>query len=408
MMAKLRYKEDGEWKSMAPSQKEFDDLANQVALDKLKYTSQRQQDQLKVAKVEKDINDYKQVMSQVNVNQEAKQNVSGYGVVSLPKTSANGQVSVSIFGNTETDEEGNTKSTISASRLKSVSEDESEVSTQYLPNVGELRSLPNGTKDEIKVSGGKAELVKRVSDDYLVQANNVVYLSSSISPHFNVVMIENLPNINWGYDALGVVRIEGASQFVGSYENGTVNDVGKFRVTTLGVGILVEKNKYTNLTQAKEDITNNLSLTYQLAEPIVTPIEVSGTLLSSPSGTVYVENVVADAGIYENGISVLHQDLPIKNVEKLSKVDFMTGVETDLDVTKCEVSEDSLVFTHPDLTDGDIVFFTYYYDVESTLGETTLEYYDSRYVLKDDVTGKFYKVVQKVSDGELVNELVEV
>ena len=34
MMAKLRYKEDGEWKSMAPSQKEFDDLANQVALDK--------------------------------------------------------------------------------------------------------------------------------------------------------------------------------------------------------------------------------------------------------------------------------------------------------------------------------------------------------------------------------------
>lgn len=39
-MAKLRYKEDGEWKSMAPSQKEFDDLANQVALDKLDYVEQ--------------------------------------------------------------------------------------------------------------------------------------------------------------------------------------------------------------------------------------------------------------------------------------------------------------------------------------------------------------------------------
>ena len=36
-MAKLRYKDGDEWKSIAPSQKEFDDLANQVALDKLDY-----------------------------------------------------------------------------------------------------------------------------------------------------------------------------------------------------------------------------------------------------------------------------------------------------------------------------------------------------------------------------------
>ena len=34
-------------------------------------------------------------------------------------------------------------------------------STQYLPNVGELKSVPSA-KDEIRVSGGKAELVKRV------------------------------------------------------------------------------------------------------------------------------------------------------------------------------------------------------------------------------------------------------
>ena len=57
-----------------------------------------------------------------------------------------------------------TKSTVSASRLKSVSEDETQESTQYLPNVGELRSLPNGTKDEIRVSAGKSELIQRVSD----------------------------------------------------------------------------------------------------------------------------------------------------------------------------------------------------------------------------------------------------
>ena len=88
-------------------------------------------------------------------------------------------------------------------------------STQYLPNVGELRSLPNGVADEIRVSGEKAEHIKRIDDD--------------------------------------------------------------------GVA--------------------------ELAEPIITPIQVSGTLLSNPSGTVYVEPVVADAGIYGTiGINVLHQD----------------------------------------------------------------------------------------------------
>ena len=134
----------------------------------------------------------------------------------------------------------------------------------------------------------------------------------------------------------------------------------------------------------------------------------SGNLISYPSGTVYVENVVADAGIYGDNLNVLHTDLPIKEVEKVSKVDFTTGVETELDVSQCVIAEDKLSFTHPSLVDGDIVFFTYYYDLESTLGETTIEYYDSRHTIKDDVTGKFYKIVPKISDGVLTNELVEV
>ena len=69
-----------------------------LAKHKDDYTTQRQQDQLKIAKVEKDINDYKQIMSQVNVNQEAKQTASGYGIVSLPKNAANGQISVTVKG----------------------------------------------------------------------------------------------------------------------------------------------------------------------------------------------------------------------------------------------------------------------------------------------------------------------
>ena len=151
-----------------------------------------------------------------------------------------------------------------------------------------------------------------------------------------------------------------------------------------------------------------IELTYQLAEPIITPIDVSGTLLSYPSGTVYVEPVVVDAGIYDEGITILHQDLPIDYIAKLSKVNFTTGLETELDVSTVIINEDKKSFTHPELVSGDIVFFTYFHNVEGTQGELSLEYYDSRHVLKDSVTGKFYKVVPTVADGVLTNGLVEV
>lgn len=62
------------------------------------YVTQRQQDQLKVATVEKGLNDYKSTLANVNVNQEAKQEVTGYGTISLPKNTANGQISTSIKG----------------------------------------------------------------------------------------------------------------------------------------------------------------------------------------------------------------------------------------------------------------------------------------------------------------------
>ena len=126
---------------------------------------------------------------------------------------------------------------------------------------------------------------------------------------------------------------------------------------------------------------NRATLTYQLAEPIITPIETSGTLLSYPSGTIWIENVIADAGIYTDKFSILQQDLPIKEIEKISKVDFTTGIETELDVSQAVISTDKLSFTHPNLTENDIVFTTYFYDKEGTLGETTVTYYD-RYVLR--------------------------
>ena len=126
------------------------------------------------------------------------------------------------------------------------------------------------------------------------------------------------------------------------------------------------KGHFSDLTSAG-NYFEGATLIYQLAEPVEIPVQVSGTLLSYPSGTVYVENVVADAGLYSDGITVLHQDLPIKSIEKISKIDYETGLETILDASKAVIASDELSFTHPDIKDGDIVFFIYEYDRESTI-----------------------------------------
>ena len=400
----------------------LEEAEQDLSTHKLDYANYQGSNNLKIASVERELNDYKSTMASVNVNQEAKQSASGYGIVSLPKNAANGQVSVSVKGNTEVDDEGNTKSTISASRLKSVGKNliNSDVSLWEQGNIG-VDGLPLASTSRL-----------RTKNFIPIKPNTVYYWSAN-----NVLTFR-------GYD-----KNDNFTQMIGSTRLFTTDsNTTKVKVVITGTGNLADlsaKNAqlelgiietpyepYTESTQylpnvgelrslpngtkdevrvsgGKAELVKRVSDTMEeLAEPIITPIEVSGTLLSNPSGTVYVENVVADAGIYSDGLSVLNQDLPIAEIESISKVDFTTGVETSLDVSKVVVNGDKLSFTHSDLENGDIVFFTYFYDKEGTQGETTITYYDSRHTLKDTVTGKFYKVVPTVSSGVLTNTLVEV
>lgn len=552
-----------------------DDLASlgaDLEQHKLDYTQQRQSDQLKVAKVEKELSDYKAAMAGLNPNQEAKQVVSGYGVVSLPPNAANGQVSAVVKGQTisqfvkngnfadgstgwymtastlsvsnntlsitgdgtnpvvrasqltsikpeinskifvrailtvknsdakdiylrlrdgvsgsvilelrqhapsintryilygictisselsnnlavlldtiyldSTTANGKTteaqevmaidltshgldsltadecnerfphwlqygvNSTVSAMRLKSVSEDESEVSMVYVTakdsedKIAELRSLPNGTKDEVRLSDGK--MIKRVSDLVTIREPQIDSIVTTLTYVEQIRVYPPEVGILSGL-AINQIQVYGMDSVAYADRDGLEN-IGKWTKVEVDPFIRFLVAKGTTLEQVKQQLAGT-TLTYQLAEPVEIPIEVSGTLLSYPSGTVYVEPVVADAGVYTDKINVLHQDLPIDYIEKVSKIEFTTGLETELDASKMAINGDKLSFTHPDLTDGDIVFFTYFYSVEGTQGETIIEYYDSRHVLKDSVTGKFYKVVPTVADGVLSNILVEV
>lgn len=250
------------------------------------------------------------------------------------------------------------------SDLKSYQVEEGSVQTSYEPyvssslylNAGQpLRSLLNGTKDE--VSAGK--LAKRVGVKTNVASGTV---------------------INYADMAEG-------GQFVAYFADNT-QQVG------------VKGDTLTALAT---------TLTYQLATPVVTDIQTSGSLFGYPSGTVYVENVLPVAGLYEaTGIKVTNSDFPIATLEKISKIDSVTGVETEVAVANAVISADKLSFTHPGLVAGDIVFFTYHHAVEGTVAETIINYYDSRYTIKDAGNGKFYQWKVTADNGVPTITLVEV
>lgn len=277
-------------------------------------------------------------------------------------------------------------------------------SIQYViakdPVTGEIleaRSLPNGTKDEIRVSGEKAEHIQR-NKKYVLQASDV----TGITEMTNITIIyvkKPIDYVAYNSTTLGVgsTLIANWTEFEGSID--LVDRIGKYRKHGNAMSFEFVFAKGTTIEQARQQLTGT-ELTYQLAEPEIIPIEVSGNVASYPNGTMYVEPIVADAGVYNDGISIFEQELNIDYIDKMAKVDYVTGVETPLDESKIVIAEDKKSFTHPDLQNGDMIFFSYFYSNESTEGEVTVEYYDSRYVIPDKtLPNKFYKWDIEVDNG---------
>jgi hypothetical protein len=287
-----------------------------------------------------------------------------------------------------------------------------------------LRSLPNGTKDEIRVSGGKAELIKRVNEVVLDGSENYDQFNAQTYSYrlrltgwvTNNNAISNKANSGVGYAEDGNYRIYPSLSSTVDWKNIVI---GAAQAPN-NLYIYIPFSYVDNLsgkpsgTSTLDDVKNYLNqypitLIYQLAEPEIIPVQVSGNIVSHPSGTVYFEHGTFVTGVYtENGINVMYSDLPIKSINKIVKIEYETGLEHDIDTSKAVISTDKLSFTHPELTASDIVFFDYDYDIESTEGEATIEYYDSRYTIKDSVTGKFYKWNVTVADGQPKISLVEV
>ena len=148
------------------------------------------------------------------------------------------------------------------------------------------------------------------------------------------------------------------------------------------------------------------TILYTLATPEIIPISYGGILNSAENGTVYHEQVIADAGVYGTNLPILLPDYPIASIEEIIK--YEDGVDTYLNVATAVIASDGLSFTHPNLASGNLVLLTYAFDKESTNGNITATFYDSNVVKIDTVTGKAYRINEVITNGVLTRTLTEV
>jgi hypothetical protein len=141
------------------------------------------------------------------------------------------------------------------------------------------------------------------------------------------------------------------------------------------------------------------TLTYVLTTEVKTNIDQDGSL---PAGeSVYFEPVIADVGIYTDKFDILDTDYPISSIDKLYKVDFSTGVQTQL--TNAVIASDGLSFTSASLTDGDLVNVIYFYATANPEGLTTATYLNSNVVVADTTNGKYYKYKPTITNGAIAS-----
>jgi hypothetical protein len=259
----------------------------------------------------------------------------------------------------------------------------------YYPAIG--NSVPSGIADGVNnLTDEKARKVQ----EYTLVASDIVSLSTT-GIYVNIVTTKVFSDYIGGTDGAKDSNyiLDGYPELEGNdYNWDNTDNIGKsYARSDKAFRIVVDKSTYADLAAAQADLAGT-EIWYQLAEPVITGNVVSGALVSHSKGSVYITPAVSGAEIYSGGISILNTNYPIDTLESIYKVDPTTGALTAIDVSTAVIASGGLSFTHPDLTNGDLVEYVYLYDEALTVyGVTNLEYYYSRTTTTDTVNGKHYR-----------------
>jgi|GEM_PF-4382706 len=256
--------------------------------------------------------------------------------------------------------------TIAKTAIDTAQIEEGTVATPYEPYTeteayidGELRSLPNGTFDEINViTGERKQRIKK----YVLQASD--FEGMSITPNSQRIYTKELSDaVNLTNGINNDFIIPGYPSTSVSGGAGSDQPYTSFHVSRRFY-IHVPLGTYADITAARAALAGT-TLIYQLATPIVSEYPYS-KLMAYPNGHLIVEPVVFDVGYYSGGIQVEKTHLPIKSLDYVAKIDVDTGALTYIDLTKCTVAADGLSFTITDANNTEYYEYAYYYDSSLT------------------------------------------
>ena len=209
-------------------------------------------------------------------------------------------------------------------------------SVSYFPPVG--RSLQNGTKDVINGDGKRAQGVGRVilngSENWANRMASVtddgINMIFSLSGIFTGIYTSSPVFNNDVFVNKGIVG--GITHAYSLGEGLTLFNDGSY----LYITIVKVKLSTVSLSGFKEWLASNpVTITYQLASPVLTQYLDMGQLDALPNGTLIVEPVVSGVGLPVLGkIAVTTAEAPILSIESVFKVDIaLDGKEIKTDVT---------------------------------------------------------------------------
>lgn len=206
---------------------------------------------------------------------------------------------------------------------------EYDESIKYINSDEELRSLPNGTKDEVNVSTG--EKTKRNEEENLQSSN----ITSLVTGYTNVDCVEfdigNLEN-HFIYDnsVQNKTYIGGWDEVIYSASalDNLDNEWKSYGISSGGkIWFVVPKNQYTDVADARVNFPSQ-SLIYQLAVEQIIPIDVYGSLIAYRNGTIFLEPYHRKSHLYGTGLVFT---TPLSSIDKVVDIN---GDEVDLaDVT---------------------------------------------------------------------------
>ncbi len=219
--------------------------------------------------------------------------------------------------------------------------EEYEESDSYvnLPDSEELRSLPNGVKDE--VNDGK--FYKR-TNKYVLQSGDIINLYTG-DPDVDLarVLRSTLENPKDASAEVGLVIAEGWGVGVNSLLLAE-NDLFSVSSRTGGnyFDFIVPKGYYTDLSQAQSDLAGT-TLIYQLAAEQITNIPTT-PLIAYSKGTITVEPFMYKKFTYNNGITWTK---PVDKIEEIKQA------STGKNITDYILSNDGLSVTINNALNGE-------------------------------------------------------